>query len=67
VHSIATDYTHGDMDAALWHFDLCSFLALQPAALEAAGMLPESEHYAIRAGLRAGDKARAEFLQGRAK
>ena len=50
------------MRRAVWEFDLCADLALQPAALEAAGQLPAEEHYAIKAGLAARSKARAAYL-----
>lgn len=55
-------YCAGDVERALWEFDLSIYLALQPAALEAAGQLPENEHYAIKAGLEAASAARAAYL-----
>ena len=54
VYGIATTYTGGDIARAVWDFDLTLYFTLQPAALEAAGQLPEDDHYAIKEGLRAG-------------
>ena len=64
---MATVYCGGDVERAVWEYPINHYLALQPAALEAAGALPESEHYAIKAGLRAADRARRLFLAGRAE
>lgn len=67
VHGMALTMYGGDVERAVWEGDLNAWLALQPAALEAAGQLPESEHYAIREGLRAADAVRAKLREEAAK
>ena len=53
AHDIAAHYTSGDIERALWDFPVIPYFLLCPAALEAAGQLPEGEHYAIKEGLKA--------------
>ncbi len=72
VHDIATKYTGGDIERALWSFSLNHYYTLQPGAMEAAGLLPEDDHFAVKEGLAAGsawkkrERARLEATKNKA-